>query len=87
VVKHNNNGLTDFPIQKGLNDRNSILDKLSDGINNTESTPKFKNIKFGEQGCLKMSENKLLVCDSDCVVCDKVWDRGDAPEPVITKTA
>jgi hypothetical protein len=89
VVKHNNNGLTDFPIQKGLNDRNSILDKLSDGINNTESTPKFKNIKFGDQGCLSMTDGKLLVCDSDCNPnsCFKVWDRGDAPEPVITKTA
>jgi hypothetical protein len=69
-------------IPKGANDRASILTHLNENPSQLEHVPNFENgIKFGSEGCIKMSDNKLQVCDSTCSTCHNVWDMQAAPEP------
>ena len=81
--KDNNSDLdSTLVIDKGVSTRDAIIDKLKGVADEGEAIPNFeKGIKFGAQGCIKMSDNKILACDSSCQVCVHVWDHAAAPEP------
>jgi len=84
VTQKNNNSDLDstLVIDKGVSTRDAIIDKLKGVADEGEAIPNFeKGIKFGAQGCIKMSDNKILACDSSCQVCVHVWDHAAAPEP------
>ena len=75
-------GLQDITINKGISTREAIIDKLKDSVDQGESVPIFNNgIKFGSEGCIKMSGGKIQACNSSCDDCVDVWDHNAAPAP------
>ncbi|QOI90260.1 hypothetical protein QKU58_gp071 [Pyramimonas orientalis virus] len=81
-VNPENKSIESKTISSGIRTKGEILDKLSDD-DNTNKVPNFNNgIKFGTNGCLKMTTNDTLqVCDTNCTNCVDVWDKRQAPEP------
>jgi len=80
---YNSDSLTSFDITKGISSRAEIINKLTEPVTNTEeAVPVFNNgIKFGSEGCIRMSGGKILACDSGCDNCSPVWDYAAAPAP------
>ena len=81
--KNNNSDLDDtLVIDKGVSTRDAIIDKLATGTGNNRNYPDFNSgIRFGSEGCIKMSGGKIQACNSSCDDCVDVWDHNAAPAP------
>ena len=81
--KNHNSDLDDtLVIDKGVSTREAIIDKLATGEGNIRNYPDFNSgIRFGSEGCIKMSLGKIQVCNSSCEGCVDIWDQNIAPAP------